>query len=427
MEAPLQHPRPRRTRVTITGRQWRINDRLTHPGAAAEGLLSNVRMVNCIFEDTGPAAGNLPADFDAQVNTQRFIARIPDYLHFGVVAFTIGLQGGLPGYEGSVNSAFESDGRLRAPYMNRAAQVIEACDLHGAAVILSCFYQRQHSHDRALAGRKAIRAAVSNVAGWIARQRYTNVLLEISNEYRHNGFARWPDGDWLTSDEGQVELIELARATAPTLLVSTSGMGNGTMSETIAHHADFLLIHFNNTALQDIPARVHDLDPYAKPIVCNEDNKLGAAGAEAARLAVTSGAAWGFMHTAKNQHVPFEFDGPADDFEIYTMLRQLTTAGATTAARSVAASIVIIEPKDGDTFPAGSPVTIRAAVTAGRDATAAGVEFLANGRRAGTARSAPWQVTWSPPAAGRYDLVAVQVDAQGREVTRSNAVDLVVR
>ena len=92
------------TRVTVGEERWFINERLTNPGSAAEGLLMNVRMVNAVFEDR-----NKP-DFDAEANADRFIARIPDYAAHGVNAFTICLQGGMPGYEGAVNSAFEPDG-----------------------------------------------------------------------------------------------------------------------------------------------------------------------------------------------------------------------------------------------------------------------------------------------------------------------------
>ena len=39
------------TEVSIAADQWRINGEVTYPGAKAEGLLMNVRMVNSVFED----------------------------------------------------------------------------------------------------------------------------------------------------------------------------------------------------------------------------------------------------------------------------------------------------------------------------------------------------------------------------------------
>src|SRR5262245_14410056 len=46
--AALQEPFTPRTRVSLRGGKWCINDRLTNRGTPAEGLLMNVRMVNAI-------------------------------------------------------------------------------------------------------------------------------------------------------------------------------------------------------------------------------------------------------------------------------------------------------------------------------------------------------------------------------------------
>src|SRR5687768_7181091 len=85
-----------RTTVGRVDQRWQINGRITWPGTAAEGLLPNVRMVNCVFEDDRPAVGwpaTLPRDFDPAKNTGEFIGRIPEYKAHGVIAFTISLQG----------------------------------------------------------------------------------------------------------------------------------------------------------------------------------------------------------------------------------------------------------------------------------------------------------------------------------------------
>jgi len=63
------------------------------------------------------------------------------------------------------------------------------------------------------------------------------------------------------------------------------------------------------------------------PIVCNEDDKVEADGAAAAAACVANGASWGFMHSRKNQHYPFTFDGTADDPLVYAKIKQLTSPG----------------------------------------------------------------------------------------------------
>ncbi len=301
-----------RTGVSIREGRWYLNGRITYPGAAAEGLLMNVRMVNAVFEDRNRS------DFDPEANTDRFIARIPDYVAQGVRAFTLCLQGGMPGYEGALNSGFNPDGSLRRSYLRRVRRVIEACDGHGAVVILGLYYQRQ---DQVLADDDAVRAGVVNAVRWITDSGFANVVLEIANEFGHGGF----DHRLLKTAEGMTDLIKLAKATSPALLVSTSGLGDGRSSEGVARASDFLLIHFNNTRLEDIGARIAALRRFGKPIVCNEDDKTGAEGARVLELAVAHGASWGLMLVEVNQHYPFTFKGAADDPIIYAAMRRMTS------------------------------------------------------------------------------------------------------
>jgi hypothetical protein len=421
-----------RTSITIEGTRWLINGQPTHAGSPAEGLLMNVRMINAVFEDAGPeGARHLPQGFDPDANTDAFLTSLADYIAHGVRAFTIGLQGGLPGYEGAVNSAFEADGSLRTDYMRRVARVIEACDAAGAAVILSCFYQRQRGHERALTGREAVLAAVENAAAWVRDRGYTNVVLEVANEYPHGGFRRWPDGDWFVSEDGQVAMIQRAKRAAPALLVSTSGVGDGRIPRAVAEAGDFVTLHFNNTPLEAIPQRIAEARQFGKPVLCNEDNKVGQAGAEAARLSVKHQAGWGLMHHEKNQYVPFEFDGSADDPVVYAMLLRLTsagtsidalvTAGAAGAAAQRALTVLIHEPRDGQVYAADEAVTIRAAV---QSCKARQVDFFANGQYIGRRAQAPWELTWHAPA-GAHDLHAVAVDGEGQQA-ESPVVDITV-
>ncbi len=303
------------TKVSLADAKWHINGQVTYPGALAEGLLMNVRMVNSVFEDANDKTR--PEDFDPNVNTDRFVAKFPDYVNYGVCAFTLCLQGGSCGYEGAINSAFNPDGSLRPSYLERVRRVIEACDRYGAVVILSCYYQRQ---DQILQHDDAVRAGVVNVANWIRECGFTNVVLEVANEFAHAGF----DHSILKTTAGESELILLAKKTAPGLLVSASGLGDGRLPAAAIKDADFLLVHFNNTPSEDIPSRIIALKKYGKPIVCNEDEKTGIAGAQAAELCVTNGASWGLMLVERNQHFPFTFSGPLDDPIVYDRFKQLT-------------------------------------------------------------------------------------------------------
>lgn len=138
VEATQAEWRPQ-TQVAIVKGQWQINDAITYRGAQAEGLLINVRMVNAVFEDANDQTR--PKGFDPDANTAAFIEKIPDYAAHGVRAFTLNLQGGMPNYQGAINSAFNPDGSLCDGYLQRVRRVIEACDRQGLVVILGCYYQ----------------------------------------------------------------------------------------------------------------------------------------------------------------------------------------------------------------------------------------------------------------------------------------------
>jgi len=305
------------TRISIVSGKWHLNGKVTYPGAPAEGLLMNVRMVNSVFEDAKRV------EFDPDANTDRFIAQIPDYAAHGVRAFTICLQGGMPGYEGAVNSAFNPDGSLRPTYLKRVRRVIEACDRQGLAVILGCYYQRQ---DQILRDADTVRAGIVAVVQWIKANGFTSVMLETANEFDHSGF----DHAILRTPEGQIALIQLAKETYPDLLVSVSGLGHGKAADRVARVSDFILIHFNGTPLDAIPARIAALKQFGKPIVCNEDEKVGDQGAKAAELCVANGASWGFMAKSVNQYfapkaTALQFNGHTDDPTVYAGLKKLTT------------------------------------------------------------------------------------------------------
>jgi CubicO group peptidase (beta-lactamase class C family) len=306
-EVPAPH-----TRISIRDGRWFTNDQITNPGSAAEGLLMNVRMVNATFEDRSKP------EFDAEANTDRFIAHLDDYAAHGVNAFTLCLQGGMPGYEGAVNSAFEADGGVRSHYMKRVERVIRACDQRGLAVILGLFYQRQSA---ILKDDDAIRAGVVNAVTWVRERGFENVLIEVANEYPHRGFAH----ELIRKPGGMASLIRLAKETAPGLLFSASGYGDGVIQKEVAEAADFLLPHWNGTQVEKIPARIATLKKFGKPILCNEDDKTGAKAVAAMQASIANGAGYGLMLSDHNQTFPFHFDGAADDTIYYAALKAATS------------------------------------------------------------------------------------------------------
>jgi hypothetical protein len=412
------------TIIAIKGDQWYINGRQINEGTPAEGLLMNVRMVNAVFEDRSGQLSKV-LDFDPLANTRYFLSKIPAYASLGVNAFTVSLQGGNPGYEGAINTAFNPDGSLREDYLQRIEKVIRACDSSGMVVNLSLFYQRQHSYPGELSGKESILNAMENTVQWITQKGFTNVILEVSNEYRHWGFRSWQDGDWLISEEGQAELIRLARRVNPGLLVSTSGMGDGKFPESLAREADFILIHFNHTELDDYESSINELKKYGKPIVCNEDEKTGREAATAQALAVKYGCGWGFMYLRKNQWAPFVFSGYDDDPEVYTMFRKLTTPGHRIDKELLMQpSVSLAYPRHGEIFLTGQPVYVKVSSIFAHESLSS-IELVAGGRKAGLVDD-NLRLYWQPDSWGIHELEAVARDREGNILYSSPKVSVFV-
>lgn len=415
------------TLVSIRDSHWYFNDEIINPGSPAEGLLMNVRMVNAVFEDRGEELKKYMVGFNSMANTDAFISKIPEYTANGVNAFTVSLQGGLPGYEGAVNTAFNSDGTTREEYLQRVEKVIRACDANYAAVILSCFYQRQHSHNSAIDGKESIIKALENTVNWITEKKFTNVLLEVSNEYRHGGYRNWPAGEWLASEAGQAELIKFAKQLNPSLLVSTSGMGNGKSNDILISEADFILIHFNNTSLEDYQSKIEGLKKYGKPIVCNEDDKLMNEGAIALALSTLNGCGWGYMNIKRNQEVPFEFLGTNDDSSVYQMFRNVTTPRFKIDPESLKqTSVTITYPNDGMVFRKGQSVNIRLSHLYPDKSIPYSIEILANNGQLALVDN-KLQASWQPDQTGVFVLEAVVKNEKGKELYRSSKVDIIVQ
>src|SRR3954471_17461781 len=190
----------RRTVVSIDGQAFQINGKPTYAGRTwegkkIEGLLLNSRMVQGIFDDENPETRKLWAypdgkPFDADRNTQEFLAAMPEWRKHGLIAFTINLQGGSPqGYSKEqpwVNSAFDLDaGSLRPEYMKRLETILDRADELGMVVILGYFYFGQEPRFK---DEPAVVRAADNATDWVLAKGYTNVLVEVANECNHPGY-----------------------------------------------------------------------------------------------------------------------------------------------------------------------------------------------------------------------------------------------
>jgi hypothetical protein len=273
-----------KTEVSIKENQFYINGELTYKGRywqgnKIEGLLFNSRMVNGIFDDLNPKTRQSFAyadtkKWDANRNTNEFVANMESWKNHGLLAFTLNMQGGSPlgyGNNGWINSAFEPNGDLNSKYMSRLNKILKKADKLGMVVILGYFYFGQ---DQYLTDEKAVINATDNITNWIKSKKYKNIIIEINNEcnlaYDHK----------ILQPERVTELITRVQGNDKNgykLLVSTSYTGGTLPNANVVKVADFLLLHGNGVAEANKVAQLVDdtrqIEGYHnQPIINNEDD-----------------------------------------------------------------------------------------------------------------------------------------------------------
>jgi hypothetical protein len=275
----------RKTNISIYRNAFYINNQPTYfkrywQGCKVEGLLMNARLVQGIFDDLNENTRpywNYPDDgeWNPERNTNEFISAMPEWRDYGLLAFTINLQGGNPrGYSQTQpwhNSAITETGHLRAEYMKRLERIIDKADEIGMVVMLGIYYfgQAYRLHDE-----RTIRLALDNVMEWIFDHNYKNILVEINNEcniiYTHP----------ILKPPRVTELIEQVKThtlNGERILVGTSYSGGAIPDSEIISASDFILLHGNGV---QVPAGITSMILQTRqvagythqPILFNEDD-----------------------------------------------------------------------------------------------------------------------------------------------------------
>ena len=200
-----EEPILRRTRVEIRGEQWMVNGRPTYQGKkwagiSLDGLLMNSRMVNAVFDDLNDATRDAlwrypdTSVWDAERNTDEFVAELSEYAARGLQAVTVSLQGGSPcgnnpsDSRGTVcelmyqrdSSAFGPDGAIRPAFFARLERILDATDRLGMVALVQLFYPDEAF--KVFGDDAAILRAADNFVGWLASKRYTHVAIDVCNE-----------------------------------------------------------------------------------------------------------------------------------------------------------------------------------------------------------------------------------------------------
>ena len=318
------------THLEIDGQKCLINGRYTYEGRyhrqnMVEGLLFNVRAIQATFNDANyPETVIYQTDvgarcfcypdtkaWDADRNTDEFVAALPSWRRHGVLGVTVGFQGGRPAldawrmspwfnlYQPYQNSAFASDGSLKQSYMARMSRALGALDDQGMVAIVSLFYFGQ---DHWLQNERAVVRAVDESTQWLLNTGHRNLILEVANEVDAGHYTHG-----ILKPERIHELVDRVRQITldgRRLLVSASYTPNCMPREEVTSLSDVVIPHGNGcdgAGHRRIVAAIRSLEAYRRrpqPIIFNEAN------VEVSCLDASfeSYASWGYYDHGKNNY-----------------------------------------------------------------------------------------------------------------------------
>jgi hypothetical protein len=280
-----------KTEISVEGNRFLINGRPTYAGVSyrgmpVEGLLFNSRMVQAIFDDDNRETGQMwvypdTGVWDPDRNTDEFCRMLPVYRSYGLLAVTVGLQGGgsvyTPEvYDRYINSAFTPEGGFKQPYFDRLLRVLKAADEAGMVVIVNYVAVR--------------------TTEWLLSTGYRNILVDVANE----------SAEWWTFpvlEPGNIHrVIEMVKGVTyrgrRLLVGSSTGGGDQIPTEAWLEAEDITLPHGNGCMPDELCRkiqRIRQSTAYRKrprPIVVNEDSVH----LDNLEAALSEYASWGFYH-----------------------------------------------------------------------------------------------------------------------------------
>eukprot|EP01084_Bolivina_argentea_P320715 556508_1 len=330
------------TNLTIKKTNFYINEVITYSNCSdwthtTKGLLLNSRMIQGVFDDANSSTVNYwdypdTKKWDSARNTNEFVGNMSLWNSYGLLAFTVGLQGGGPG-KGYPNpqpwivSAFDfKSGALNTPFISRLDQILQEADKLAMVPIVQFFYWGQSS--RFNKNNAAINASITNIIDWLLNKQYSNLLIDVANECTSGHY----DGTILHCNQNMsVTITNIKGYIKEKTGKNNSDLGiyfgssiNSPPTDNLISASDFVLMHGNSkntTEMQDMINTVRASDAYkAKPmpIVYNEDpnfhfdDKINNM-----EVAVTNHASWGFYDQGNNDYHD-GYQSPPTDWKVDT-------------------------------------------------------------------------------------------------------------
>lgn len=265
-----------KTILAIAGEKFLINGKLVYSDipnskAKSHGMLMNSRMIQGIFDSENREHFNrFGVVFHPDKNTQELIDSLPQWYEKGLRAITVGVAGGGACFttkgDELLNIPFSSDGKtVDKAYLDRLDKLIVACDEMGIVVMVSYFY---FLNSHRFNGAQGIINATKTMSTFLKEKGYTNVIIEIANEYNVFSAEKF---NIINNPQGVVALIDVAREYSGGMLIGCSG-GGGRVDKEVCQASDVVLIHGNGCSRGRLYNFIRQSIGLAdgKPVVINE-------------------------------------------------------------------------------------------------------------------------------------------------------------
>jgi hypothetical protein len=307
-----------KTEVSIRGDQFFLNGQPTYKGRSfeghrIEGLLMNSRMIQGVYDDLNPETAERwkypdTGKWSVERNVREYLNAMPLWRRHGLLAFTIGVQGGSPeGYSKAQpwhNNGYSEDGSPRPAFFARLDRILRRADQLGMVAIVNYFYFGQ---DERLKDTAAVERAAIETTRWILNRGYRHVLVDLVNECNNRGYQQ-PALQAANVHE-LIEKVKAVQVGGRRLLTSTSFNGNTIPTGKVVAVSDYVLLHGNGVTdpnrIAEMVSIVRKLPTWrTMPVVFNEDDHFNFdQPVNNMRKALESYASWGYFDPGKNDYV----------------------------------------------------------------------------------------------------------------------------
>ncbi len=309
-----------------SGTRWQ----LTYTGGLyrrqARGKLMTLRLGQSLFDDEWLEE----RQFDPDGNTSRVIEALDFYKQHGVLALTVSLQAGNPGYDKTINgiarngsakhgkdggaliSAFAPDGSLKREWLARLDRLLKAADQREMVVCLTYFHPEQ---DEIFTEPEAIAAAARNITDWLIEKNFRNVIINVADEWDLGGRS-WDHARFIP--ENIDRLVELVRERFNhadyTLPIGASSSGKMSYPDSLARVCDLVLLHGDGRTPGEKLSRLRQIRSTGRAMwMIGDDNGRETTPANLSREKASAdalfkeGAGWGYMPWKQAHRFPFAY------------------------------------------------------------------------------------------------------------------------